>query len=182
MSNQHSEWLTIREAASALGVSDLTIRRRIKDGKIAHRLNNGKYFVNLSAPVPAHPRITEHTSTEVPDHPGESDYSNAGEYSPAQEYSDTNRADESHHVVAQLNAMLPEYARLAERAGRAALLEQQYDDLQERYRALESSVVSLASRNGWLESKLEEREQEVRLLTDSQRPRPWWKRLFGAAD
>jgi septal ring factor EnvC (AmiA/AmiB activator) len=72
-----------------------------------------------------------------------------------------------------------EHRRLAEQAGRAALLEEQLRSLQERYAQLQDGAVSLANRNGWLESKLDEREREIKLLEDS-RPKPsFWQRLFG---
>src|ERR1700694_2091038 len=47
MTNQPADWLTIREASLSLGVSELTIRRRIKDGRLSHRLVQGKYFVTV---------------------------------------------------------------------------------------------------------------------------------------
>ena len=45
--------------------------------------------------------------------------------------------------------------------------------------ALQERLVALATRNGWLESRLEEREGAIKLLEDSRPRRSWWRRLFG---
>lgn len=50
------EWLSIVEYARAFDVSDMTIRRRIKNGKLRAVLKDGKYFIPVegaSAAVPA---------------------------------------------------------------------------------------------------------------------------------
>lgn len=165
MTNQSTRWRTIREASLELGVSELTIRRRIKDGKITHRLENGKYFVNLETgdgevePVAGN----AHTTGEPP--------------------AVSNQAAQNGHSsppAVDLDALLSEQRRLAERAGRAGLLEEQLRELEQRHAALQDGALALANRNGWLESKLEEREQTIKLLTDSRHRVSWWKRLFGA--
>jgi chromosome segregation ATPase len=79
-----------------------------------------------------------------------------------------------------VDALLEEHARLAEMAGRARLLEDQLAQLSARHEELREGMLSLAGRNGWLESKLEERESELKLLTDEQPRTSWWKRLFGS--
>lgn len=156
--------MTIREAALVWGVSELTVRRRIKDGKIASQLKNGKYFVqergngsSTSAPEPSVP-------TEAPAPP------------PVVDRGD---ASVSRVPSIDLEAFVDEHRRLAEQAGRAALLEEQLRTLEGRYAQLQDGAVSLASRNGWLESKLDEREKEIKLLQDSRHRRSFWKRLFG---
>lgn len=151
----HDQWLTIREAAQLLNISELTVRRRIKDGKVAHRLEHGKYLINLSRPV---------TSTPEPV-PTETD--------------PEERAGRHLAPLADVRALLPDIAQLAREAGRASALEEQLRELERRCKTLEDNTLSLSNRNGWLESKLDEREREVKLLTDSQHRPPWWKRLFG---
>jgi hypothetical protein len=43
---------------------------------------------------------------------------------------------------------------------------------------LRDNLLALTGRNGWLESKLEERESQMRLLTE-RKPRPvFWKRIL----
>lgn len=163
MSTQRSGWLTIREAAHALGVSDLTIRRRIKDGRVAYKLENGKYYVDLSAPVPSPVEQGEPPPTQGP-----------GQTLADQE------TERPHEQAVDLGPILRQQAMLAERAGRAALLEEQLRELEERYMRAQEGMVTLANRNGWLEGKLEEREREIKLLTDSEHRAPWWRRLFGA--
>ncbi len=41
------QWLSIVEYARATGISDMTIRRRIRTGKIKAELKDGKYFIPL---------------------------------------------------------------------------------------------------------------------------------------
>ena len=38
-------------------------------------------------------------------------------------------------------------------------------------------IEALSVRNGWLESQLQERDKEIKLLTDSQHKAKWWQRL-----
>ncbi|HZU14182.1 MAG TPA: hypothetical protein VFB58_15185 [Chloroflexota bacterium] len=161
--DQSEGWLTIQQAARALGKSDLTIRRRIKDGSLPSRLAGGKYWVRLSDRETAGPAKTQ---------PPDVDDNLAGQGSPPA----------ASGPSLDLSAVLSEQARLAEQAGRAALLEEQLRALEQRYATLQDGAITLATRNGWLESKLEERENEIKLLEDSRRRRPaWWKRLLGAS-
>lgn len=202
MTNQPDNWMTIREAALALGVSELTIRRRIKDGRLAHRLINGKYYVapqetpgtleardeleteelEASSRQPRRPAAvpTQPDQPAVQEGPAEQhDYSTDDEASHPNEVT---REDSNAPVRASgfdLDALLNEHSRLAETAGRARLLEEQLAQLTERHEELRAGMLSLAGRNGWLESKLEERESELRLLTDEQPRASWWRRLFG---
>ncbi len=41
------EWMKLGEAAFALGVSEITLRRKVKGGKMSHELRDGKYYVLL---------------------------------------------------------------------------------------------------------------------------------------
>ena len=38
-------WISINEYARRFNVSDITVRRRIKQGKIPAELKNGKYYI-----------------------------------------------------------------------------------------------------------------------------------------
>ena len=203
MTNQPAGWMTIREAALALGVSELTIRRRIKDGRMAHRLENGKYYVDLNEqaetpPSSAHGAVPrEHMTTQSdrparalpthaappqPDVPDRLPAQNGpAAHSPGGEESRAAGNDRAASVPQiDLDAWMAEHSRLAEIAGRARLLEDQLAQLSVRHEELQAGMVSLAGRNGWLESKLEERESEIKLLTDQHPRAPWWRRLFGA--
>ncbi|HZS94706.1 MAG TPA: helix-turn-helix domain-containing protein [Chloroflexota bacterium] len=218
MTNQGNGWLTIREAALQLGVSELTIRRRIKDGKVAHRLENGKYYINFDLPV-----STAHGAAEArsPSRPTAASISPSGraQIAPTDRVPETNPVDgralqanrdgatvptgdnvaepsvatqsspprprtgegvggEGPHL--NLDALLGEHRRLAEQVGRGSLLAERVRELEAREAQLQESLVALSNRNGWLESKLEEREREVKLLTDGNRRVSWWRRLFGA--
>lgn len=51
--NNHSQeqkgnWFKLHDAAELLSVSEITLRRKIKTGKIKSELREGKYFVFLS--------------------------------------------------------------------------------------------------------------------------------------
>jgi excisionase family DNA binding protein len=208
MTSHDQTWLSIREAALRLGTSELTIRRRIKDGRLQHRLEGGKYFVFLGD---AELRESD-VSTPAPDAPpqrrrpgrdrdagvgatdniralplangrqaGGIDNQQTDTQPKASGLRDEQLSDQSAvQSSVDVSALLTDYARLAEAAGRAEQLERSLRELQEQHATLQESVVSLATRNGWLESKLDEREHEIKLLTDSNHRVSWWKRLFGA--
>jgi excisionase family DNA binding protein len=168
MTNQDAEWLTIREAALAMGVSELTIRRRIKDGRMAHRMVEGKYYVNRHAQAPPDPAVrTARGPRQAQSHP---------------ERISPERAIRQSERTISLESVLPQYALLAEQAGKAAVLEQRVGELSQECQTLRENIVSLAGRTGWLESKLEEREQALKLLTDRKRKVSLWRRFFGATD
>ncbi|HEX6506649.1 MAG TPA: helix-turn-helix domain-containing protein [Chloroflexota bacterium] len=196
MTDQTPAWMTIREASLALGVSELTVRRRIKDGRLRHRLINGKYYVDLSeqsGDSGGNGRESDSAETTGADEPESRENVRAmpsqveSARVPRQLRPET--TDYSESVVVQrppelpfdVDALLAEHGRLAAEAGRARQLEEHVSRLTEEQARLRDGLVSLATRNGWLESKLEERESELKLLTDSQHSRSWWKRLFGGA-
>lgn len=198
MTDHESNWVTIREGALALGVSELTVRRRIKDGRIAHRLLNGKYFIDLQS-APESSSRDDQVGGVTSQRPGSStdvtekrqqptDLAGARdghrtEHHEQHDVSGGTRGNGFNHdpipLPFNIDVLLAEHARLAEIAGRAKLLEDQFAELSARHEELRAGMVSLAGRNGWLESKLEERESEIKLLTDEQPRLSWWKRLFG---
>jgi excisionase family DNA binding protein len=46
--NNHSpQWLSIVEYARTFGVSDMTVRRKIKTGKLEHEMRGNKYFIRV---------------------------------------------------------------------------------------------------------------------------------------
>lgn len=158
--------MTIREASLALGVSELTIRRRIKDGRMPHRLEAGKYYVNPAA-------VARPAAVELRSDPIDGDAAGATEAMTIQQ--PTTR--EQRTVPVQ--QLLPEYGRLAEQAGRASVLHERVQQLEAECATLRDGIVTLSNRNGWLESKLEEREHDIKLLSDSRHKVSWWRRLFG---
>jgi hypothetical protein len=42
-----TEWMKLGDAAYALGVSEITLRRKVKCGKISHEMRDGKYYILL---------------------------------------------------------------------------------------------------------------------------------------
>lgn len=168
-----SEWLSIRDAAQTLGVSDLTVRRRIKDGRIKHTLRDGKYFVHLAPDNAVQEKSHQGSEREarpkrtVPDSRTESRAPSNG--------------NGASGLTVDVDALINQHASLAQEAGRAAQLEEQLRALEGRYLELQQGTIALATRNGWLESKLEERERDLKLLEDSQHRRSWLQRLFGGS-
>src|SRR5947209_5818692 len=150
MTSQDARWMTIREVALALAVSELTVRRRIKDGRLRHKLINGKYFVDLQSSTGAL------RSGEDPDR--QTDFPVGRDDQPAPRMithgNGEARAPETLHGTVpgkggagaqepgpdarppapgiDLDAFLAEHARLAEIAGRANLLHKQYTELSAR--------------------------------------------------
>ena len=51
------------------------------------------------------------------------------------------------------------------------------DDLKRRNTDLEAKLQAASWRNGYLESKLEDRENQIKLLTDSQHKPGWWAKF-----
>ena len=170
MTDQRDEWLTIRQAATRLDVSELTIRRRIKDGTFPHRLANGKYLVRVQPRVEPRPIANEEdTPIDQADQPPSQ---------PSGASTDRSLAEADQRVI-RVDSLLHDYSRAVERAGQATLLERQVQELQAENASLQETLLGLAGRNGWLESRLDERESELKLLTDERHRPPWWKRLFG---
>lgn len=46
-------WLKLQEASQALGVSEITLRRRLKAGKLSYEMKDGRYYVYLDGFAPA---------------------------------------------------------------------------------------------------------------------------------
>ncbi|WGL58501.1 hypothetical protein QEJ31_08095 [Pigmentibacter sp. JX0631] len=46
--DQNGKWFKLHDAAELLSVSEITLRRKIKAGKIISELRDGKYFVYLN--------------------------------------------------------------------------------------------------------------------------------------
>ncbi len=59
-------WLSIVEYARTFQVSDMTVRRRIKTGKIPHTLRNGKYFIPVVLDRNGHPVAVDSKGSNQP--------------------------------------------------------------------------------------------------------------------
>ena len=122
----------VKEAARLLGITERTVWRQIKRGKLAAQLIDGHTLVTVSP-------------TDTP-----------GQVSTGKPDTDTNgqatmSADTDHDAdtVSRINS--PQASRLI-------------DMIQNLHEKLESATY----RNGYLESQLSERDQQIKLLTDSQ--------------
>ena len=47
LSSHSPEWMSIVEYARAFGVSDMTVRRKIKTGKLDHEMRGNKYYIKV---------------------------------------------------------------------------------------------------------------------------------------
>ncbi|NRA64302.1 MAG: hypothetical protein HRU19_07430 [Pseudobacteriovorax sp.] len=60
------KWLSIVEYARTYDISDMTVRRRIKTGKLNAELRDGKYFINASLEKPKSRFDATETTTKLP--------------------------------------------------------------------------------------------------------------------
>lgn len=145
-----SELLNTEEAAKRLGISSRAVINRLKAGSLPGKLVQGKYRKEWRVSWDAVPKSSE----EPPEikiensEPSEAADRNASEGL----RSSSERSEGSSDSTAILG-----------------LLEQN--------KRLMDQLNALTYRNGYLESKLEEREREVKLLTDSQKRQGRWARF-----
>lgn len=145
-----SELLNTEEAAKRLGISSRAVINRLKSGSLPGKLVQGKYRKEWRVFGDA----LRKSSEEPPEikiensEPSEAPTRNASEGL----RSSSERSEGSSDSTAILG-----------------LLEQN--------KRLMDQLNALTYRNGYLESKLEEREREVKLLTDSQQRQGWWARF-----
>jgi hypothetical protein len=145
-----SELLSTEDAAKKLGISSRAVINRLKAGTLPGKQVQGKYRKEWRVFWNEVPK----TSEEQPEIRIES--SEASE-EPVQRHSEGFRSSsERSEDTSESTAIL-------------GLLEQN--------KRLMDQLNALTYRNGYLESKLEEREREVQLLTDSQHKRGWWARF-----
>jgi hypothetical protein len=147
-----SELLNTEDAAKKLGISSRAVINRLKAGTLPGKQVQGKYRKEWRVFWNEVPKSSE----EQPEIRIEG--SEASE-EPAKRHSEEFRSSsERSEDTSESTAIL-------------GLLEQN--------KRLMDQLNALTYRNGYLESKLEEREKEVQLLTDSQHKRGWWSR-FGS--
>lgn len=62
------QWLSIVEYARCFNISDMTVRRRIKNGKLHAVLKEGKYYIPIADEVAAAPSRRQHSVVDVGEH------------------------------------------------------------------------------------------------------------------
>ena len=66
LSSHSPQWMSIVEYARAFGVSDMTVRRKIKTGKLDHEMRGNKYFIKVdSSKSPSITRPIEQPKTST---------------------------------------------------------------------------------------------------------------------
>lgn len=63
------EWMSINEYARNFGISDMTIRRRIRTGKLNAILRDGKYYINIQDSQASTPSSTPAKPPLIASHP-----------------------------------------------------------------------------------------------------------------
>ncbi len=147
-----SELLNTEDAAKRLGISSRAVINRLKAGTLPGKLVQGKYRKEWRVFWNEVPKTSEET-TEIKIENSEPS-EDAAQKVPEEFGSGSERSEVSSESTAILG-----------------LLDQN--------KRLMDQLNALTYRNGYLESKLEEREREIKLLTDSQAKQSWWAR-FGS--
>lgn len=124
---------SVPEAAKLLGITERSIWRRIRLGKLQSKLVNGKTFVSVYQSDVRPTRQSDNKQTSV--------------------------------VVSVNQHDMP--------IDSISYVQQLLDLLKEKDKQLQAA----GYRNGYLEAQLQEREKEVKLLTDSQHKGKWWQRV-----
>ena len=183
-------WVTLREAARALGVSVSTIRRQVQAGELPARLSHGKhgerYLIDLS---PDDSRKSEPVQA-------------GGEPTPEQAQSDTSDRSMAPEPV-QFPTELVEVVPLAAHLELVRLLDEEKSErrqaqldavrlerrlatmemeLQFHQRALSESAESLRQREQAREDEIALTRAELAKWQEAEarrRARPWWRRMLG---
>ncbi len=165
-----ADGLTIHQAALQFGMSETTIRRRIKDGSLkASRIPTSQGFewrilFNEQAPVTNGGQLVT-TGENLPTNSEEAPA--IGEQVPTSNDQLVTITDQvASSVMEQLQPLL-----------------EQLNAERDRGNELQRQNVELAARCGYLQARLEVSERQVLALTAPQEPErtsiPWWRRLLG---
>lgn len=157
------QWVSIVQAAARLNKSERTIHRYLKASKLASKTDwEGRLLVGLSARAD--------TSSRVPTGEGKVniDLPTSSEQSADRLTLVLTDADEFDDAV---NALPTDAATLQNNFSK------EMDKHLELIKQLQEQVQAASYRNGYLESKLEEREKDIKLLTDSQHKSSWWSQF-----
>jgi hypothetical protein len=161
-------WVTVTQAAAALGKSERTIQRYIKANKLQAREDlNGKFLVVL--PTGAHTNASVPTDADCPARLVVAD-ADTVELSPTD-------ADGLGSLVATNADDFQSPADNRKPVAVTMIPASELDGHLTLIKELQAQVQAAAFRNGYLESKLEERDREIKLLTDSQHKQGWWVRF-----
>jgi len=188
--NAGKRWVTLREAARALGVSVSTIRRQVQAGELPARLAHGKhgerYLIDLSPDDSNKPEPVQATAESDPE-------------SKSTDPDDRSMVSEPVQVPAELVEVVPltahlELVRLLDEEKserRQAQLEtlrlerrlaSMEMELQFHQRALTESAESLRQREQAREDEIALTRAELAKWQEAEarrRARPWWKRMLG---
>jgi len=145
-----SELLNTEEAAKRLGISSRAVINRLKSGSLPGKLVQGKYRKEW--------RVFWDAVRKSSEEPPEIRIENSEPSEATTENASEGLRSSSEHSEGSSDS--------------TAIL-----GLLEQNKRLMDQLNALTYRNGYLESKLEEREREVKLLTDSQQRQGWWARF-----
>ncbi len=165
-----ADGLTIHQAALQLGMSQTTIRRRIKDGSLkASRISTSQGFewrILLDGQVPSEGNGQVLTTGENVPTAGEEVPIGGEQVATTNDRLATIADDAASTVMEQLRPLL-----------------EQLNAERERSEVLQRQNVELAGRCGYLQARLEAAERQVLALSppmEPERPKaPWWRRMLG---
>lgn len=175
--------LSIREAAERLGISEATVRRWIRSSRLqaSKRGMPGGYEWRIYLPDQEgddHTLITsDHRSSSI-DQPPTKD--------------DQHTVTKQHTPISDRFSVPDDPSSISDEGGIISTDQPpnaEYAALLGAYKELQQQNLQLAGRIGWLESKLQDAEEQIRLLTaEAKAPemtepepevkQPWWKRIF----
>lgn len=185
-------WLTLAQAAIYFSVNEKTLRRWIKQNRVKAfkisgprgeewRLEPGQ---PRTSKVGSKPGLKVETPGILPIEP--TDLVNA-EVAPAQSLGSYTSDVEFVEEMPGLDFECPDMSSLDTDLGATFLQSEKYQELvelraklsifQRENQELKGQLQGATYRNGYLESKLEDREQQIRLLTDSQHKGGWWAKF-----
>ena len=154
---QDKGW-TVSEAAQHLQVSEKTILRRLQKGSISGTKVAGQFGlewrISPSVIAARKPTVVSEQLNPIQNHPQAQD-------TPAQVVELVQDSTAQDNCLAQDRTVLDRII----------------DEQKQEIAALRTQLEGAIYRNGYLESKLEDREQQILLLTDSQNKQGWWARF-----
>jgi hypothetical protein len=171
---QTGRWATLREAGETLGISEDSVRRRLRNHQLhGRRVGTAQGFqwrvwVGPGAPPPAEAADEPDAGGPADSAPGGADSAPNGAESPAESALALARM-RAEEMAAYTRALLePLHAQLKEQAEQVGRLSAEVGHLQEQLAA------ERAERERW-EAVLAEAEEAERATESAQSRRPWWR-------
>jgi hypothetical protein len=159
-------WLKLGDAAHALGVSEITLRRKVKCGKLAHDFRGGRYYVYLYKDE-ATGRFYEPDDTEAPSPRYERAPGSAGLASFGAPLGVRGASGSTSLGVSGRGSTLPTISLRESRPHGSALAEAQRRELQERVQSLEAATAQKEASLQALRRAVEDQQTLIAFLEET---------------